>query len=197
MFVFAIPSTGLIEYKRIEMKKKKAFRLGNFYGLLESGPVVLVTTHYKDKINVMPLSWLMMIDFDPPILAIVLSNRNFSFNLLKKSKECVINIPTVEIIKQVIDCGETSGRKIDKFQKFKLTPVNAIKVKAPLIEECYACLECKVIDSKLSEKYNIFILKGLKAWINPSKSNPKTIHHEGGGTFIVATKRIKIKTRVK
>lgn len=179
------------------MVKKKSFKLGNFYGLLEPGPVVLVTTRYKDRMNVMPLSWLMMIDFDPPILAIVLSNRNFSFNLLKKSKECVINIPTVEIIKQVVACGNTTGRKIDKFQKFKLSPMKASKVKAPLIEECYACLECKVIDSKLSEKYNIFILKGLKAWMNPSKSNPKTIHHEGKGTFIVATKRIKIKSKVK
>lgn len=179
------------------MVKKKSFKLGNFYGLLEPGPVVLVTTRYKDRMNVMPLSWLMMIDFDPPILAIVLSNRNFSFNLLKKSKECVINIPTVEIIKQVVACGNTTGRKIDKFQKFKLSPMKASKVKAPLIEECYACLECKVIDSKLSEKYNIFILKGLKAWMNPSKSNPKTIHHEGKGNFIVATKRIKIKSKVK
>lgn len=179
------------------MAKKKLFRLGNFYRLLEPGPVVLVTTHYKDKSNVMPLSWHMMIDFDPPIFAMVLSNRNFSFNLLKKSKECVINIPTVEIIKQVIACGNTTGRKIDKFTKFKLTPVKASKVKAPLIEQCYANLECKVIDSKLSEKYNIFILKGLKAWIDPSKSNPKTIHHEGKGTFIVATKRIKTKSSVK
>lgn len=179
------------------MIKKKSFRLGNFYGLLESGPVVLVTTHYKDKTNVMPLSWLMMIDFDPPILAIVLSNRNFSFNLLKKSKECVINIPTVEIIKQVVACGNTTGKKIDKFQKFNLTPIEASKIEAPLIEECYACLECKVIDSKLSEKYNIFILKGLKAWINPKKRTPKTIHHEGKGTFIVATKRVKVKSKVK
>lgn len=179
------------------MAKKKSFRLGNFYGLLESGPVVLVTTHYKNKMNVMPLSWLMMIDFDPPILAFVLSNRNFSFNLLKKSKECVINIPTVEIIKQVVACGNTTGKKIDKFQKFKLTPVKASKVKAPLIKECYASLECKVVDSKLSGKYNIFILKGLKSWIDPSKSKPKTIHHEGKGTFIVATKRVKIKSKVK
>lgn len=181
----------------MEMSKKKSFRLGNFYGLLESGPVVMVTTHYKDKSNVMTLSWLMMIDFDPPIFAMVLSNRNYSFNLLKKSKECVINIPTVEIIKKVVACGNTTGKKIDKFQKFKLTQEKASKVKAPLLKECYANLECKVVDSKLSEKYNIFILEGLKAWIDPSVSNPKTIHHEGRGTFIVATKRIKIKSKAK
>lgn len=177
--------------------KKKSFRLGNFYGLLESGPVVMVTTHYKNKSNVMPLSWLMMIDFDPPLFAMVLSNRNYSFNLLKKSKECVINIPTVEIIKKVVACGNTTGKRVDKFKKFKLTQEKASKVKAPLLKECYANLECKVVDSKLSDKYNIFILKGLKAWIDPSISNPKTIHHEGKGIFIVATKRIKTKSKVK
>lgn len=179
------------------MSGKKSFRLSNVYRLLEPGPVVLVTTHYKDKSNVMPLSWLMMIDFDPPIFAMVLSNRNYSFDLLKKSKECVINIPTVEIAKKVLGCGNTTGKKIDKFEKFKLTPLKSAKVKAPLIKECYANLECKVIDTKLSRQYNIFILEGVKAWIDPLKSNPKTIHHEGKGNFIVASKRIHFDTKIK
>lgn len=179
------------------MLKKKSFRLSNVYRLLEPGPVVLVTTYYKGKSNVMPLSWLMMIDFEPPIFAMVLSNRNFSFNLLKKSKECVINIPTAEIVKKVVGCGNTTGKRIDKFQKFKLTPIDAEKVKAPLIKECYANLECKVIDTKLSEKYNIFILEGIKAWIDPLKKNFKTLHHEGKGNFIVANKRIHINSKMK
>lgn len=179
------------------MPTKKNFLLSNVYRLLEPGPVVMVTTHYKGKSNVMTLSWLMMIDFEPPIFAMVLSNRNYSFELLKKSKECVINIPTVEIAKKVVQCGNVTGRKIDKFQKYKLTPIEATKVKAPLIKECYANLECKVIDTKLSEKYNIFILKGVKAWIDTSKKNPKTIHHEGQGNFIVASKRIHINSKMK
>lgn len=179
------------------MAKKRNYHLFNFYRLLEPGPVVLVTTYYKGKSNIMTLSWHMMIDFDPPILAIVMSNRNYSFNLLKASKECVINIPTVEIAKQVVGCGNCSGKKIDKFQKFKLTPMSAEKVKASLIDECYANLECKVIDMRMTNKYNIFILKGIKAWTTPSKQSPQTLHHEGKGIFIVANKRIKIPSKMK
>lgn len=184
-------------YTSNNMIKKKTFKLGNFYRLLEPGPVVLVTTSYKGKNNVMTLSWLMMIDFNPPILAIVMSNRNFSFNLLKKSKQCVINIPSVDIVKEVVGCGNCSGVKTDKFKKFKLTQLKALKVKAPLVKECYANLECKVIDMKLANKYNIFILKGVKAWHTPLRKSPKTLHHEGKGVFIVAEKRIKIPSKMK
>ena len=105
----------------------------------------------------MAQSWHMMIDFDPPILACVISNRGYTFDLVKTSKECVINIPTVDLARKVVSCGNTSGRNVDKFAKFKLTPVKAERVGAPLIDECYANLECKVVDMKMAAKYNIFI----------------------------------------
>lgn len=179
------------------MAKKRILSLSKVYQLLEPGPVVMVSTAYQGEMNVMPLSWLMMIDFEPPIFAFVLSNRNYSFKLLQKSKECVVNIPTVSIAKKMIQCGNTSGRKIDKFQKFKLTPVTVTKVEAPLIDECYANIECKVINSTLANKYNIFILKGVKAWIDHSQKSPKTLHHEGRGVFIVAEKQIKLASAKK
>jgi flavin reductase (DIM6/NTAB) family NADH-FMN oxidoreductase RutF len=179
------------------MIKKKILSLSKVYQFLEPGPVVMVTTAQKEKANIMTMSWHTMMDFTPPIVGCVISNRNYSFDILKVSKECVINIPTVELAEKVVGCGNTSGKKIDKFKKFDLTPTAASCVKAPLISECYINLECKVIDTKLVNKYNFFIVEVLKAWINPAKKHPRTIHHQGYGKFMVAGKSIKLPSKMK
>lgn len=176
---------------------KKSFPLSQVYRLLEPGPVVLVSTARKGKSNIMTMSWHMMIDFEPPIVGCVISNRNYTFDILKETNECVINIPTVELASEVVGVGNTSGRKIDKFKKFHLTPEPASLVKAPLISECYANLECQVIDVKMTEKYNIFILEVLKAWITPLKKRQRTIHHCGEGVFVVDGKKIELSSKKK
>jgi flavin reductase (DIM6/NTAB) family NADH-FMN oxidoreductase RutF len=116
---------------------------------------------------------------------------------LKATKQCVLNIPTVELAKQVVGCGNTSGKTIDKFEKFALTPGKAAMVDAPLVAECYANIECKVIDAKLAGKYNFFILEALKAWIDPTQKHPRTIHHLGKGIFMVAGETIKLPSKKK
>lgn len=176
---------------------KKFLPLSKVYGLLEPGPVVLVSTAGKERPNIMTMSWHTMIDFEPPLVGCVISNQNFTFNSVKTSKQCVINIATAELAKQVVGCGNTSGRDIDKFVKFGLTPRVAELVKAPLIDECYANLECKVVDGKMVEKYNFFILEVVKAWIDSSISQPRTIHHQGRGRFMVAGEIIRIPSRMK
>jgi flavin reductase (DIM6/NTAB) family NADH-FMN oxidoreductase RutF len=171
--------------------------LSKVYGLLEPGPVVLVRTAGKHRANIMAQSWHMMVDFEPPIVACIVSNHNFTFNILKRTKECVINIPTVELAKKVVACGNTSGRDIDKFETIGLTQVEASRVRAPLIAECYANLECRVIDTREVNRYGLFILEVLKAWIDPARKNPRTIHHLGRGAFMVAGKTIKLPSRAK
>ncbi len=176
---------------------KKSFPLSEVYRLIEPGPVVLVTTAFKGRPNVMTMSWHMMIDFEPPIVGCVISNRNYTFHILKATKECVINIPTQELAAKVVRCGNTSGRKVDKFEAFRLTPIAATRVKAPLIDECYASFECRVVDTSMITKYNLFILEVLQAWIDPSRKNPRTIHHLGKGVFMFAGKTVKLPSRAK
>jgi flavin reductase (DIM6/NTAB) family NADH-FMN oxidoreductase RutF len=176
---------------------KRNLPLSQVYRLIEPGPVVLVTTASGGRANIMTMSWHMMVDFEPPILACVMSNRNYSFDLLKKSKECVINIPTVQLAKKVVACGNISGRNLDKFREFGLTPAAAVCVHAPLIVECYVNLECRVINTKLAVQYNIFIVEVVKAWIDTSQKHPRTIHHRGCGTFVVDGKIIKLPSRMK
>ena len=183
--------------------KKKTFPLSEVYRLLEPGPVVLVTTaragranHVKGRVphvaNVMPMSWHLMMEFVPPLVGCVISNRNYSFETLKATRECVINILTVELAEKVVACGNASGERVDKFKAFGLTPVAAACVKAPLIAECYASLECKVVDGKLAAKYNFFVLEVVKAWIDPARKHPRTIHHQGEGVFMVAGRTIHL-----
>jgi flavin reductase (DIM6/NTAB) family NADH-FMN oxidoreductase RutF len=176
---------------------KRTLPLSKVYGLLEPGPVVLLTTVRNDRANIMTMSWHTMIEFEPPLVGCVISSRNYTFDILKASKECVINIPTVELAKKVVGCGNTSGRNTDKFKNFGLTPVAASCVKAPLIDECYANLECKVVDGKMATKYNFFILEVLKAWIDPAAKHPQTIHHLGKGAFMVSGETIKLPSKMK
>ncbi len=179
------------------MAKKTSLPLSKVYRLIEPGPVVMVATSSGGRANIMTMSWHMMIDFEPPVLACVISNRGCTFDVLRKTRECTINIPTVELAKKVVACGNTSGRDIDKFKKFGLTPCPAACVHAPLIDECYANLECKVIDTKLATQYNIFIVEVVKAWIDRSRKDPRTIHHHGNGKFVVDGETIKLASKMK
>jgi flavin reductase (DIM6/NTAB) family NADH-FMN oxidoreductase RutF len=104
---------------------RKSLLLSAVYRLLEPGPVVLVTTARKGQANVMTMSWHTMIDFEPPMVGCTVSNGNFTFNILKATKECVLNIPTAELAVRVAGCGNTSGRDVDKFETFRLTPAAA------------------------------------------------------------------------
>jgi len=176
--------------------KKTTFPLSQVYRLLEPGPVVMVTTAREGRANIMTMSWHTMMEFEPPLVGCVISNRNYSFETLKATRECVINIPTVELAEKVVACGNASGRRMDKFKAFGLTLVAAACVKAPLIAECYASLECKVVDRKLVNKYNFFVLEVVKAWIDPARKHPRTIHHQGEGVFMVAGRTIHLPSKI-
>jgi flavin reductase (DIM6/NTAB) family NADH-FMN oxidoreductase RutF len=177
--------------------KRNSFPLSRVYGLLEPGPVVMVTTAQEGQANIMTMSWHMMMEFEPPTVGCIISNRSYTFDILKATKECVINIPTVERAEKVVDCRNCSGRQVDKFNAFGLTRAHASYVKAPLIGECYANLECRVVDAKMVTKYNLFILEVLKAWIDPSRKTPRTIHHLGRGAFMVAGRTIKLPSKMQ
>lgn len=175
----------------------KEFPLAKVYQLLEPGPVVLLTTAQRGKANVMAMSWHMMVEFEPPLVACVVSGADYSFAALRATRECVIAVPALKLAQQVVQVGNTSGRDISKFEAFGLTPLPAERVAPPLISECFANLECRVADTRLVSKYNLFILEVLKAWTDPRQRNPKTIHHRGYGTFVVDGDTIKLKSRMR
>ena len=165
----------------------RRMQISKAFTLMESGPVVLVTTHDGGKNNIMTISWTMVVDFTP-LFAITTGPWNYSYVALRKSRECVIAIPTVDLIDQVVGVGTCSGANTNKFEKFGLTPVKGKDVRSPLIKECLANIECKVID--IVKKHNIVVLEGVAAYFDSSRKEKRTIHAIGDGTFVVDGRKL-------
>ena len=175
----------------------KALPLAEVYALLEPGPVVLLTTARKGRANVMTMSWHMMVEFEPPLVACICSGANYSFEALRATGECVIALPARKLAAKVVKVGNCSGSDTDKFKAFGLTPIKAAKVKAPLIAECFANLECKVVDRRMMNRYNMFVLEVVQAWRDQAQKRPKTIHHHGYGKFVVDGPAITLKSKMR
>jgi len=165
---------------------KRDFPIEKIRRFLEPGPIVLVSSAYKGETDIMTMGWHMVMEFSPSLIGCLISNGNHSFELIKKSGECVFNIPEYHMIDTVIGIGNCHGGEIDKFEKFGLIPQKAHKVSAPLIKECYAHFECKLEDATMISKYNFFIFEVVKAQAATSPKYPKTVHYRGDGVFMIS-----------
>jgi flavin reductase (DIM6/NTAB) family NADH-FMN oxidoreductase RutF len=165
---------------------KKDFPTENVRRFLEPGPIVLVSSAHKGKTNIMTMGWHMMMEFQPALIGCCISSANHSFELVRGSRQCVINLPTVDLAAKVVKIGNSSGRDIDKFTEFGLTARPAEQVRAPLIDECYANFECRLADSSWIKKYNVFVFEVVKAHVATSPKYPKTIHYRGNGEFMIS-----------
>ena len=172
-----------------ELPLEKAFML------FEPGPVILVATSDGGKKNLMTITWHMVTDFTPS-LAMTTGPWNHSFRALMKTKECVLAVPTVDIAETVIRIGDCSGANVDKFREFGLTPLPAAEVSAPLVAECLANFECRLIDATLARKFGFLVLKVVRAWVNPARKEQRTFHAHGDGTFAVDGRILNLKKRM-
>ncbi len=172
----------------------RAFPLSKVYQVLEPGPVVLLTTADGDHRNVMTMSWHMMLEFTPPLIACVVSPANHSFAALRKTRECVIAIPPASLAAKVVQIGNCSGRDVDKFASIGLTAKPAQRVSPPLLDDCFANIECKVIDTTRVNKYALFIVEAVLAWTDRRASRAKTLHHRGYGEFAIDGETIKLRS---
>jgi len=172
----------------------KKMQLSKAFTLMEPGPVVFITTNDGKKSNIMTITWTMVVDFTP-IFALTTGPWNYSYTALRKSKECVIAIPTADMIDQVVGVGTCSGADTDKFEKFGLTPVKGKHVRPPLIKECLANIECKVID--IVKKHNIVVLEGVAAYFDSLRKEQRTLHAVGDGTFVVDGRRLSRRKKMR
>ena len=147
---------------------------------LESGAVLLVTTNDGKKDNVMTISWQMVMDFVPHI-AISTGGWIESFETILKTKECCICIPTFDMIEKVVGIGTVHGSECDKFKRFSLRRAKAAKIKAPLITDCIAAIECKLED--YIESHGLLVFRGIQLWENRGKDERRVFHANGDGTF--------------
>lgn len=166
--------------------RKSDFPLIDVRQHLETGPIVLVTSAWKDETNIMTMGWHMMMQFSPALFGCYIWTGNHSYELIRNSQQCVINVPTVELADQVVAVGNSTGAAVEKFSAFALTATPAERVKAPLIKECYANFECQLFDANLIGEYGLFVWEVVKAHVALSVKNPKTLHYRGTGQFMVA-----------
>jgi flavin reductase (DIM6/NTAB) family NADH-FMN oxidoreductase RutF len=166
--------------------RKADFPVHNVRRFLEPGPIVLVSSAFKDEINIMTMGWHMVMEFTPSLIGCCISSANHSFELVRRSRQCVINLPTVDLASTVVKIGNSSGRDIDKFSEFGLTSKPGTDVRAPLIDECYANFECRIADTSWVKKYNIFVFEVVKAHVATAPKTPRTIHYRGDGEFMIS-----------
>lgn len=172
----------------------QSLQLGKAFTLIEPGPVVLITTNDGQKDNVMTITWTMVLGFSAEF-AITTGPWNYSYAALRDSRECVISIPTVDLIDAAVGVGTCSGEDTDKFEKFGLTVIKAKHVRAPLIKEGLANIECRVVD--IIDRHSIVVLKGVAAYFDSARKEKRMIHAVGDGTFIVDGRKIDRKERMR
>lgn len=177
------------------VRKKHDYPVDEIRRFIEPGPVILISSAYQGERDIMTCGWHMVMEYDT--IGCFVWDRNHSRDLIRKSRECVINIPTADMAKTVVDIGNTTGAEIDKFKKFKLTPVKAAKVKAPLIGECFASFECRLVDTSLIRKYSLFMFEVVKAHASKSPRLPTMLHYTGEGVFLTSGRSLNLSRRFK
>lgn len=166
--------------------RKRDYPLDDIRRFLEPGPIVLVSSAHGDQRNIMTMGWHMMMGFEPALFACYLWSGNHSYGLVRRSRECVINLPTADLVDTVVGIGNCSGADTDKFQRFGLTAQPATKVGAPLIRECWANFECRLHEQRQTAAYHLFIWEVVKAHVAVSPRLPRTLHYRGNGEFMVS-----------
>lgn len=158
----AARGTTVIGMEKMEVPNQKAYRL--IYPRL----VVLVSCidPATKKPNIMTIAWSTPLSANPPLVGILVAPRRYSHELISRAREFVINIPTVEILEKAIKCGRVSGRMHDKFSEIGFTARPAKIVKAPIVEECVAHLECKLVDQPTTGDHTLFIGEVVTAYAN-------------------------------
>ncbi len=185
----------MIQYNRkvkvTFMSEKSNVDFSSAYRLLHPMHTVLVSCVDKaGKPNVLPLAWAMPTSRDPAMVAISVAPSRYSHALIEETSEFVINLPTVDIIKETLACGRTSGKNRDKFAETGLTPLPARKVKAPIVKECIAHIECKLHSRFKTGDHTIFVGEIVEAYANKGVftdtydiDKAQMLYHLGGNVF--------------
>jgi len=179
----------------MKTSSKKGLPVSQIRRFLEPGPIVLVSSAWRGQTNIMTMGWHTVMDFEPSRIGCYIWDQNHSFGLIKASKQCAINIPTFDLIKQAIGIGNCSGASIDKFDKFGLTPVPAERIAPPLIKECYANFECRLIE--FLARYSFFVFEVVKAHTATAPKYPRTFHYRGDGVFMVSGRNVSFRSLFK
>jgi len=180
---------------------KEQISLDKAHRIITSGPVTLITAAYKDRVGIMPAAWVMPISLKPLMVAAAINPAAFTHELIDKSNEFAINVPNADLARAVKQAGSVSSRDVDKFKVIGLHPIAALKVKAPLVEECIGHLECGVIERYSIGDHTLFIAEVQAAQVEAGtfegvwlveKEEARVLHHLGGSSYCVPKGRFDV-----
>ncbi|MBO5478774.1 MAG: flavin reductase family protein [Clostridia bacterium] len=120
-------------------------------------PAVMVSCGNMEKANITTIAWTGVLNSEPPLVYVSIRPSRYSYNIIKETKEFVINIPDGDLVWQTDFCGTKSGKEIDKFKETKLTKEASSIVNAPSIAECPISIECKLKEIKPLGSHDMFI----------------------------------------
>lgn len=159
--------------ERIHMHKTKETKVPVPFArslyLLHPYNASLVTSKGRHgRINVMAVAWITPVSVNPPLVAMSIRPERYSHDLIVETEEFVVNVPTFKMAQKVVFCGRRSGRSHDKFKGASLSPQKARKVNAPIIKECVAHLECKLVRTVEIGDHTLMIGQVVAAYASDS-----------------------------
>ena len=180
------------------MSEKINVEFSSAYRLLHPMHTILVSCVGKTgKPNVLTLAWAMPTSHNPPLVAVSIGLNKYSHTLIEETREFVVNFPTVNIINETLACGRISGRNHDKFSETGLTPLPARKVKAPIVKECVAHLECKLHSQFKTGNHTVFVGEIIEAYADKGVftdiydiDKARMLFHLGGNVFATLDPRL-------
>ena len=168
--------------------------LAKAYLLLNHGPVTLVSSRAGLRTDVMAAAWATPLDFDPPKVTVVIDRSTLTRELVEASREFALNIPPRRLADATLGVGSVSGRQSDKWSEFGLAAMPASRIGAPLVAECIAWLECRLLDEQaVEQRHDLFVAEVVAASADDRVFSGgrwhfgddalRTLHYVAGGQF--------------
>ncbi|MVA37551.1 flavin reductase family protein [Agrobacterium vitis] len=161
----------------------KEISVDNSFRLIEPGPILLVSTCAAGEPNVMTMGFHMMVRHAPPLIGCVIGPWDHSYAALRDTGQCVLSVPRSNMSAVVTDIGNCSGGDIDKFETFGLATLPGNAGAAPLLADCIANLECRLVDGTLSDRYSLHVLEVERLWVASDWREAAMLHHIGDGRY--------------
>lgn len=176
---------------------KKVLPVEKYYHLINHGPCVLITATYQTQRNICPIAWTTPLNDEPPLVIICVASSHFTSQLIDKSKEFVINIPSVEMLDVIKNTGTTSGKKVDKFKTFNIEVDDGVKINTVHLKNCVGFIEAKVVFKKEFKGVNLYVGEVLHCEVekdvykdNLIPQKAKTVHHIGANKFFISSETV-------
>jgi flavin reductase (DIM6/NTAB) family NADH-FMN oxidoreductase RutF len=173
----------------------------SFYRVLAPRPTIIVTTVNPDgEVNAAPFSFTMPVSVNPPLIAVASVPRHHTYQNLEKTREMVVNIPSVDILKELWVTGKKFPQGVSEIEKAGLTAMESDMVKPPWIKECLAHMECEIEFTRECGDHQLVVGRVKKVGVSEDSlkdgllnaEEMKPILHLGGEDFIVGDHRITV-----